>query len=168
MSHLAYQNSTEPIATRVAGDLDEDVQGRRPAVRQRPARPRRAQRRHDLPGDPQPAGAVPVRAEQPVGAAHRHRQCGDHAGQRGVHAGFEHRQPKQQTHEQVGPGTEDARLVQADKAGKPMPRQAMPQIDLKSPKITRKLTTEWFARRVEGRYKTCLGRGVNCPPRGTT
>lgn len=47
----------------------------------------------------------------------------------------------------------------ADKAGKPMPRQAMPQIDLKSPKITRKLTTEWFARRVEGRYKTCLGRG---------
>ena len=37
----------------------------------------------------------------------------------------------------------------ADKAGKPMPRQAMPQIDLKSPKITRKLTTEWFARRVE-------------------
>lgn len=48
----------------------------------------------------------------------------------------------------------------ADKLGKPMPRQAMPQIDLKSPKITRKLTTEWFARRVEGRYKTCLARGV--------
>ena len=47
----------------------------------------------------------------------------------------------------------------ADKAGKPMPPPAMPQIDLKSPKITRKLTTEWFARRVEGRYKTCLGRG---------
>jgi len=48
----------------------------------------------------------------------------------------------------------------ADQAGKPMPRQAMPQIDLKSPKITRKLTTEWFARRVEGRYKTCLGRAL--------
>lgn len=42
--------------------------------------------------------------------------------------------------------------------GQPMPRQAMPQIELKSPKITRKLTTEWFARRVEGRYRTCLGR----------
>jgi len=48
----------------------------------------------------------------------------------------------------------------ADKQGKPLPRQAMPQIDLKSPKITRKLTTEWFARRVEGRYKTCLTRGA--------
>ena len=49
----------------------------------------------------------------------------------------------------------------ADKQhGKALPRQAMPQIDLKSPKIVRKLTTEWFARRVEGRYKTCLGRAL--------
>jgi len=43
-------------------------------------------------------------------------------------------------------------------AGSPLARQAMPQIDLKSPKISRKLTTEWFARRVEGRYQSCLGR----------
>ncbi len=41
-----------------------------------------------------------------------------------------------------------------------LPRQAMPQIDLKSPKITRKLTTEWFARRVEGRYRNCLARAA--------
>jgi len=39
-----------------------------------------------------------------------------------------------------------------------MARQALPQIDLKSPKISRKLTTEWFARKVEGRYRSCLGR----------
>ena len=47
----------------------------------------------------------------------------------------------------------------ADKAaGGPVARQAMPRIDLKSPKIRRKLTTEWFARRVEGRYRSCLAR----------
>ena len=36
------------------------------------------------------------------------------------------------------------------------PRILMPQIDLKSPKISRKLTTEWFANRVNNRYKNCL------------
>lgn len=39
-----------------------------------------------------------------------------------------------------------------------LPRQAMPAIDLKSPKITRKLTTDWFARRVKERYRQCLAR----------
>jgi hypothetical protein len=43
-------------------------------------------------------------------------------------------------------------------AGKEWPTQAMPRIDLKSPKITRKLTTEWFARRVDERYRNCLKR----------
>jgi hypothetical protein len=48
-------------------------------------------------------------------------------------------------------------------AGAPLPRQAMPGIDLKSPKITRKLTTEWFARRVEERYRKCLARADASP-----
>ncbi len=43
-------------------------------------------------------------------------------------------------------------------AGSQAPRAVMPQIRLSSPKITRKLTTEWFADRVNGRYKTCLAR----------
>lgn len=42
--------------------------------------------------------------------------------------------------------------------GKPAAREQLPQIDLKSPKITRKLTTEWFAKRVDGRYQSCLAR----------
>ncbi len=43
----------------------------------------------------------------------------------------------------------------ADRTGI-QPRILMPQIDLNSPKITRKLTTEWFANRVNNRYKSCL------------
>lgn len=43
-----------------------------------------------------------------------------------------------------------------------VPRALIPNIRLHSPKITRKLTTEWFATRVDGRYKRCLAR--NSPP----
>lgn len=41
-----------------------------------------------------------------------------------------------------------------------LPREVMPGIDLKSPKITRKLTTEWFAKRVDGRYQSCMKRAA--------
>lgn len=47
----------------------------------------------------------------------------------------------------------------ADQSGKAAPRQIIPQIVLISPKFTHQLTTEWFARRVDGRYEKCMERG---------
>jgi hypothetical protein len=47
----------------------------------------------------------------------------------------------------------------ADNAsGKALRRAVLPRIVLQSPKITRKLTTDWFANRVAERYRSCLGR----------
>ena len=44
------------------------------------------------------------------------------------------------------------------KARGPLARARVPQIDLKSPKIKRKLTTAWFADRVNQRWKQCMAR----------
>lgn len=44
------------------------------------------------------------------------------------------------------------------RSGKLQPRARLPRIELHSPKITRRLTTEWFARRVNDRFVRCLAR----------
>jgi Protein of unknown function (DUF1615) len=45
------------------------------------------------------------------------------------------------------------------RSGRSQARAVLPRIVLHSPKITRRLTTEWFAKRVDERYKRCLQRG---------
>lgn len=63
-----------------------------------------------------------------------------------------------------GPGFEGTELYRRvfAYAGKldrrTLPQAVLPRIDLKSPKFTRPLTTEWFARRVDERYRRCLSR----------
>ena len=49
-------------------------------------------------------------------------------------------------------------IADAAGSGKPLPRARVPDIALDSPKITRKLTTAWFADRVDARWKACLAR----------
>lgn len=67
--------------------------------------------------------------------------------QRGEEAGFE----KSALYERVFSYAE-----QLDRRA--LPRAVLPKIDLHSPKFTRKLTTEWFARRVDERHRRCVER----------
>jgi hypothetical protein len=41
-------------------------------------------------------------------------------------------------------------------AGQPLPREALPRIQLHGPKIARSLTTDWYAHRVDQRFKRCV------------
>jgi hypothetical protein len=43
-------------------------------------------------------------------------------------------------------------------AGRPLPRALVPQIELTGPKLAHRLSTDWYAHRVDARFKQCLGR----------
>jgi hypothetical protein len=68
-----------------------------------------------------------------------------------------------------GPGFERSvlhrRVFELAKArhGRPLPHAVLPRIALRGPKITRKLTTEWFANRVDERHRRCLARAGAAP-----
>jgi len=49
-------------------------------------------------------------------------------------------------------------VLAEQRKGRELPRAALPNILLQSPKITRKLTTAWFANRVQERYQRCVNR----------
>lgn len=82
----------------------------------------------------------------------------------GTRLGQRNPQIRRQLEQGDSPAFEDSELYSgvfalADAAaGKPLPRAVLPGIELKSPKITRKLTTAWFAGRVDERYQRCMKR----------
>lgn len=81
------------------------------------------------------------------------------AGRLGLSAGEIQRDLKL---EKVGPfaatPTYQRLFALADRQYGHQPRETLPQIQLTGPKIQRKITTAWFADRVEGRYRSCLAR----------
>lgn len=69
--------------------------------------------------------------------------------QRGDEEGFERR-----------PIYQKVMQLAEQRSGQRPARAVLPRITLQSPKISRKLTTEWFARRVDERYQRCLKVGA--------
>ena len=62
-------------------------------------------------------------------------------------------------------GLEDTETYHAIKAaaqqrtGRPAEYATLPEVALESPKLSRTLSTAWFARAVDRRYQACLARG---------
>ena len=82
----------------------------------------------------------------------------------GTTLGMDERSIRRELERSNGPDFERSALLTKvfalaeQRSGRAQPRAVIPHIVLQSPKITRRLTTEWFARRVEERYKRCLQR----------
>jgi hypothetical protein len=49
-------------------------------------------------------------------------------------------------------------MLAEERTRHPVPRALVPRIKLQGPKISRNLTTDWYAHRVDGRFQQCLKR----------
>jgi len=81
-----------------------------------------------------------------------------------VRLGLSEREVRRDLEAGEGPDLERTALYRqvfalADKtAGRTLPRAVLPAITLSGPKITRQLTTAWFANRVNDRWRRCMAR----------
>ena len=107
----------------------------------------------DLDGDLALPGDTPSRTEAAVRSI---------AARLGVDDAEIHRALEQEQR----PGLEQTRVwlrtfaLAEQVRGHALPRAILPRVELHSPKITRPLTTEWFAHRVDERYHQCLARAA--------
>jgi hypothetical protein len=78
-----------------------------------------------------------------------------HLSEREIHSALEEERTKDFERTQLYRAVFDL----ADRTRRaPVPRAIVPQIDLHGPKISRKLTTAWYAERVNGRFERCEQR----------
>ena len=78
-----------------------------------------------------------------------------HLSEREIHSALEQERMKEFEHTRLYRAVFDL----ADRTKRaPLPRAVVPRIDLHGPKISRKLTTVWYAERVNGRFERCEHR----------
>jgi hypothetical protein len=100
---------------------------------------------------PHESGGAPGRTELAVRALGGRLQLDDES----LHAALEQGRTQEFERTKLYRGV----LTLAERVqGRPWPRAIVPQIELQGPKISRKLTTEWYAQRVDERFKRCVAR----------
>jgi hypothetical protein len=99
-------------------------------------------------GDLLGAGAEPSHTEQAI------RTLGSRIGMSEAEIGHDLRSARDAAFEQTELYTRVFALAQKSRKSR-LARATVPQIQLTGPKLSRHLTTEWYARRVDGRYQEC-------------